>query len=57
MATGQRVDPFLSYNFLVELDGIARAAFSEVERARRHHRSDRVPGGRVRTPRSASSPA
>jgi phage tail-like protein len=30
MATGQRVDPFLSYNFLVELDGIARAAFSEV---------------------------
>ncbi len=30
MATGQRVDPFLNYNFLVELDGIARAAFSEV---------------------------
>jgi phage tail-like protein len=30
MATGQRVDPFFSYNFLVELDGIARAAFSEV---------------------------
>jgi phage tail-like protein len=29
MATGKRVDPFLSYNFLVELDGIARAAFSE----------------------------
>jgi phage tail-like protein len=30
MATGQRVDPFLNYNFLVELDGIARGAFSEV---------------------------
>jgi phage tail-like protein len=30
MATGKRVDPFLNYNFLVELDGIARAAFSEV---------------------------
>ena len=30
MATGQRVDPFLNFNFLVELDGVARAAFSEV---------------------------
>jgi phage tail-like protein len=30
MATGQRVDPFLNFNFLVELDGIARGAFSEV---------------------------
>jgi phage tail-like protein len=30
MATGQRIDPFLNYNFLVELDGIAHAAFSEV---------------------------
>jgi len=30
MAIGQRVDPFLNYNFLVELDGIAGAAFSEV---------------------------
>lgn len=30
MATAKRVDPFLNYNFLVELDGIARAAFSEV---------------------------
>lgn len=30
MATGQRVDPFLNYNFLIELDGIARGAFSEV---------------------------
>lgn len=30
MATGQRVDPFLNYNFLVELDGIVGAAFSEV---------------------------
>jgi phage tail-like protein len=29
MATGQRVDPFLNYNFLVELDGITRAAFTE----------------------------
>jgi phage tail-like protein len=29
MATGTRVDPFLNYNFLVELDGITRAAFTE----------------------------
>jgi phage tail-like protein len=30
MATGQRVDPFFNYNFLVELDGITRATFQEV---------------------------
>ncbi len=30
MATGQRVDPFFNFNFIVELDGIATAAFSEV---------------------------
>jgi phage tail-like protein len=29
MATGQRVDPYGNFNFLVELDGIARAAFQE----------------------------
>jgi phage tail-like protein len=29
-APGQRVDPYGSFNFLVEIDGIARAAFSEV---------------------------
>lgn len=29
MATGQRVDPFDNFNFLVEIDGIARAAFQE----------------------------
>lgn len=29
MATGQRVDPYRSYNFLVELDGITRAGFRE----------------------------
>lgn len=29
MATGQRVDPYGSYNFLVEIDGITRAAFQE----------------------------
>jgi phage tail-like protein len=28
--TGQRVDPFGSYDFLVEIDGITRAAFQEV---------------------------
>jgi phage tail-like protein len=28
--TGQRVDPFGNFDFLVEIDGIARAAFSEV---------------------------
>ena len=27
--TGQLVDPFRSYNFLVELDGIARASFTD----------------------------
>lgn len=27
--TGQRVDPFRSFNFLVELDGIAQASFAE----------------------------
>lgn len=29
MATGDIVDPFGNYNFLVELDGITRAAFQE----------------------------
>jgi phage tail-like protein len=28
--TGQRVDPYGNYNFLVEIDGIARAGFHEV---------------------------
>jgi phage tail-like protein len=30
MANGERVDPFLNYNFKVEIDGITVAAFSEV---------------------------
>ena len=30
MVTGARVDPYLNFNFLVEIDGITRAAFSEV---------------------------
>jgi phage tail-like protein len=30
MATGAVVDPFLNFNYLVEIDGIARAAFHEV---------------------------
>ncbi len=29
MPTGQRVDPYGSFNFLVEIDGITRAAFHE----------------------------
>ena len=29
-ATGQRVDPYGNFNFRVEIDGITRAAFSEV---------------------------
>lgn len=29
MPNGQRVDPYGNYNFLVELDGITRAAFHE----------------------------
>ena len=28
-ATGQRVDPFRSYNFLVEIDGVTQAGFKE----------------------------
>jgi phage tail-like protein len=30
MATGSRVDPYRGFNFLVELDGITQAGFSEV---------------------------
>lgn len=30
MATGDRVDPFVNFNFKVELDGIIQAAFHEV---------------------------
>jgi phage tail-like protein len=30
METARRIDPFLNYNFLVELDGVAGAVFSEV---------------------------
>ena len=29
MATGERLDPYRSYNFLVEIDGITRAGFRE----------------------------
>jgi phage tail-like protein len=29
VATGQRIDPYGNYNFLVEIQGIARAAFQE----------------------------
>jgi phage tail-like protein len=29
MATGQRVDPYGSFNYLVEIDGISRAAFQD----------------------------
>jgi phage tail-like protein len=28
--TGQRVDPYANYNFLVEIDGITQAGFSDV---------------------------
>jgi phage tail-like protein len=30
MGTAVRVDPYVNFNFLVEIDGIARAAFHEV---------------------------
>ena len=30
MATGDRVDPFAQYNFLVKIDGVTRAGFTEV---------------------------
>lgn len=29
MATGERIDPYAGFNFLVDIDGITRAAFSE----------------------------
>jgi phage tail-like protein len=29
MATGTRVDPYLSFNFLVEIDGITQAGFTD----------------------------
>jgi phage tail-like protein len=29
MPTGQRVDPYANFNFLVEIDGVTRAAFSD----------------------------
>ncbi|NIM14309.1 MAG: phage tail protein [Candidatus Aminicenantes bacterium] len=29
MATGTRVDPYMNYNFLVEIDGITQASFQE----------------------------
>ena len=29
MANGQRIDPYSNFNFLVEIDGITRAAFQE----------------------------
>jgi phage tail-like protein len=29
MATGERIDPYGNFNFLVEIDGITRAAFHE----------------------------
>jgi phage tail-like protein len=29
MATGQRVDPYRNFNFLVEIDGITQASFSD----------------------------
>jgi phage tail-like protein len=29
MATGDRVDPFAQYNFLIEIDGVTRAGFTE----------------------------
>ena len=31
MATGERKDPFLSYNFAVEIDGLVAGGFSEVQ--------------------------
>ena len=30
MATGDRVDPYGQYNYLVEIDGVTRAGFTEV---------------------------
>ena len=29
MATGDRIDPYAGYNFLIEIDGVAAGAFSE----------------------------
>ena len=41
-----RADPYRNFNFLVEIDGITQAGFSDCTGLRREHRSDRVPRGR-----------
>ena len=30
MATDQRTDPYRGYNFVIEIDGVPKGAFSEV---------------------------
>ena len=46
MATGDRVDPYKTFNFLVEIDGIVQAGFTECTRLRLDDRGHRVPRGR-----------
>ena len=57
MATGARVDPFLNFIFLVEIDGITQAGFTDCLRlsARRPTRSSTRRA--ATTPRTASCPA
>ena len=54
MATGQRVDPYGNFNFLVEIDGITRAGFAD---ASGFDSTSPSTGRVVRTPLSASSRA
>ena len=44
--TGQRVDPFRNFNFLIELDGHRPGQLHRVQRARLDDRGDREPRGR-----------
>ncbi len=56
MATGSVIDPYGNFNFLVEIDGITRAAFQRGERLRLDHRRHRAPRGRREHHACASCP-
>ena len=46
MAMATTADPYRNFNFLVEIDGITQAGFSECSGLRLEHRRHRVPRGR-----------
>ena len=45
MATGERRDPYRSYNFLVEIDGITLVGFLERKRPGRNPDAHYLPRG------------